>query len=127
VAGKFQVSQERLDKAQALLDDGASFLEVSRTLNMSISTIKRRLPEYSPWTHEQVAAHGTFVSNMNKAMRRGFVKPKPKPEPKPEVLSPSQKLDIRTAFRQGKSQVQLAKQYGVSRRTIQRAIEHVVW
>lgn len=127
MAGKLQVSQERLDKAKEMLEDGASFLEVSRTLNMSIETIKRRLPEYKPWTHQQVAAHGHLISKTNKTMRRGFVKPKPQYVPPPPVLDEKQRLDIRTKYRQGTSQVQLAKEYGVSRVTIQRAIERRVW
>lgn len=110
-----------------MLEDGASFLEVSRTLNMSIETIKRRLPEFKPWSHKQVTQHGTMISNANKVMRRGFVKPKPKYVPPPSVLTEKQKLDIRTKYRQGTSQVKLSKEYGVSRVTIQRAIERRVW
>lgn len=46
------VTQETLDRAHAMLKDGASYAEVARSLPISAHVARRRFPGYS-WTREQ--------------------------------------------------------------------------
>lgn len=47
-----EVTEEEVERARLLLEDGASYKEVGRTLGRCYHTIQRRLPGYE-WSEEQ--------------------------------------------------------------------------
>lgn len=70
MAGK--VTQERLDEARLMLEDGASIREVCTTLGMHKDTIFRHIPEAKPWTPAQRSAHGVLVRQANRKIKKQF-------------------------------------------------------
>lgn len=64
-----QIPPEKLAKAEEMLDDGCSFREITKTLNMSWETLKRYFPGRQ-WTHQQCIEHGVLVRQSNRAIRK---------------------------------------------------------
>ena len=54
-----------LQQAKMLLDDGASYSEVSRTVGVSRWRLAVMFPGYG-WTHKQGGSYGLMMRNMNK-------------------------------------------------------------
>lgn len=54
------MTPSELARAQALLDDGACYREVARTLGRSAQSVRRRFPGHA-WTRAQSGAHGNLV------------------------------------------------------------------
>jgi AraC-like DNA-binding protein len=50
------LTEDELLTAKLMLEDGASYTEVERTLGRSFRTLKRNLPGYS-WTREQTSEY----------------------------------------------------------------------
>ena len=57
------------ERALALLQDGASYTEVGRTLGVKHSTVSGWWPGYG-WTQRQGGSYGGMVKAMNEKMRR---------------------------------------------------------
>lgn len=64
-----KMTQEELERAEALLDDGASLSEIARTLKLSERTIRRRFPGRG-WTKEQTAEYTSALLS-GRRYRRG--------------------------------------------------------
>jgi len=60
---------ERLEQARRLLDDGASYQEVSRTLGMHERTLMRHFPGRG-WSKREGGRLGAYVTQMNRQMNR---------------------------------------------------------
>lgn len=56
-------------RAKALLDGGASYMEVSRTLDVSHTTLSRKFPGMG-WTSEQGAEYKIMRDKMDKSLER---------------------------------------------------------
>lgn len=63
-----QLTDEQVQRAEELLDDGASNLEVARTIGCDERTIRRRFPGRG-WTKQQAAEHSALLSG--RRYRRG--------------------------------------------------------
>ena len=50
-------SEAEIAQAQALLEDGASYLEVARTLQRGVEALRKRFPGYG-WTKSQACMYG---------------------------------------------------------------------
>ena len=50
-------TQAEIAQAQALLEDGASYLEVARTLQRGVEALRKRFPGYG-WTKSQACMYG---------------------------------------------------------------------
>ncbi|MFA4083637.1 helix-turn-helix domain-containing protein [Mycobacteroides salmoniphilum] len=59
------MSPEELEQAQVMLDDGASYHEVGRSLGRSPGTIQRHFPGCS-WTQDQITAHAVVMRKFNR-------------------------------------------------------------
>lgn len=59
-------TQSEHDHALYLLDEGASFADVARTIGVSRRTIYRWFPDREPWTRSQVVEH----ISMTRAFRK---------------------------------------------------------
>lgn len=55
---------ELLARAKALLDDGASYTEVTRTTGVSKTTLHRKFPG-SGWTYKQAGEHRQMLRHMS--------------------------------------------------------------
>ena len=64
-----RVSAERLRAAERLLDDGASYQEVHRTLRMNLRTLKHHFPGRE-WSRHQSGVFAAMVTHMNRQMNR---------------------------------------------------------
>ena len=62
------LTPERKEAARQLLDDGAPYEEVSRTLGITRVTLKRHFPGRE-WTRQEAGVLGAFVRYMNKIER----------------------------------------------------------
>jgi IS30 family transposase len=62
------VTGRELLRAKEMLDDGASYSEVGRTLGRAPQSISRHLPGYQ-WTREQAVQAATLGRRMSKLMR----------------------------------------------------------
>lgn len=62
------LTDAELARAKEMLEDGASYTEVSRTLGRNGRNLQRRLPGYS-WTPEQVLEHARLIRQMNSLFR----------------------------------------------------------
>lgn len=67
----FRVSQERLDAAEELLNEGMSYAEVARTLHMSPKTVSEHFPGRA-WTREQSIQHALQVRWGEQEINRAF-------------------------------------------------------
>jgi DNA-binding CsgD family transcriptional regulator len=54
-------------RALALLEDGASYVEVAKTLGRNNNTIRRRLPGYR-WTPQQTAEYAVMMRTLGKPL-----------------------------------------------------------
>lgn len=63
------VSAERLERAARLLNDGASYAEVSRTLSMSTGTLRKYFPGMA-WGRAQIDEYLSMVQESIKAEKR---------------------------------------------------------
>ena len=59
---------EELEKAWLLLEDGASYNEVARTIGRPYSAVRKALPGYT-WTKEQMVARAALARKFNREMR----------------------------------------------------------
>ena len=64
-----RVSAERLAAAERMLDDGAPYQEVARTLGMHQHTLRRHFPGRQ-WTKHQSGVFAAMVTHMNRQMNR---------------------------------------------------------
>lgn len=60
---------EKLCKAKEMLDDGAPYSEVTKTLHISFETLKKNFPGKG-WTHQQAVEHGALVRRTDKQIRK---------------------------------------------------------
>lgn len=58
-----------LDFAKRLLQDGASYTEVARTIGLHRTTLSEKIPGYG-WTKQQGGAYGGMIRHMNERMRK---------------------------------------------------------
>ncbi|OHU71354.1 hypothetical protein BKG86_17015 [Mycobacteroides chelonae] len=58
------MSADELATARVMLDDGASYHEVGRSLGRSPGTIQRNFPGH--WTQEQITAHAAVMRKFNR-------------------------------------------------------------
>ena len=65
------MSQDEVDRAREMLEDGASYMEVARTLGRSHSTIKRNLPGYT-WSPEQAGEFAWSIRILKRKLPKGF-------------------------------------------------------
>lgn len=65
------MTPDEVERARALLDDGASCTEVARTLGRDSTTILKRFPQYR-WTKTEAAQLGALMSA---AARMGLLPP----------------------------------------------------
>lgn len=65
-----RISPEKLGKIKSMLDERASFVEISRTLHTTPETIARHFPDAKPWTPEESYMFGAQVSSINRRARR---------------------------------------------------------
>lgn len=63
------MSTPDFDLALRLLQDGASYGEVGKTIGYDRTWLARRFPGYG-WTQQQGGAYGGMVRHMNERMRR---------------------------------------------------------
>lgn len=59
------MTPSELETARVMLDDGASYHEVGRSLGRSPGTIQRNFPGRS-WTREQITAHAAVMRKFNR-------------------------------------------------------------
>lgn len=57
--------QSDRDRAAALLDDGCSFEEVSRTLGVTAPTVRRWYPDRPAWTRQEVGTYAAQARLLN--------------------------------------------------------------
>lgn len=62
------VADERLDAAARLLEDGAPYAEVCRTLGMNSRTVRKYFPGHT-WTAEQSGQFAAAIHQMNRSRR----------------------------------------------------------
>jgi hypothetical protein len=65
---KRALTQEELDRAKEMLDDGTPYSEVGRTLGRDYKNLQRRLPGYT-WTPAQVMEHARMMRQMGELMK----------------------------------------------------------
>ena len=63
-----RVTQDEFDRAHAMLDDGASYEEVARTLRRSHTAFRRRLPGYT-LTKKEAAHRAALGRQMAQLMK----------------------------------------------------------
>lgn len=55
--------------AKRLLEDGASYTEVGKTIRYARTSLSKKLPGYG-WTKQEGGAYGGMVRHMNERMRK---------------------------------------------------------
>jgi len=61
------LTDEEVERATRMLDDGMSYTEVSRTLGRTFETIQRRIPGRG-WTREQTGEYNSATRRLRKKM-----------------------------------------------------------
>lgn len=57
---KRKISEQKLNQAQLMIEDGASFTEISKTINISRTTLNKYFPGKA-WTKQQILEHLTIT------------------------------------------------------------------
>ncbi|MFV8049764.1 hypothetical protein [Mycobacterium sp. 48b] len=60
-----QLTAEQISTAEQLLDDGASYAEVGRTIGIDPQSVQLRWPNRG-WTPQMRGQHSAFIRNMRK-------------------------------------------------------------
>lgn len=69
MAGRPQLSPERLEAIELLLKDGASMREIARTLNVARESIMRHFPDYKGWSKQHNAEVSRAKRKYNSVMK----------------------------------------------------------
>lgn len=64
-----KVPAEIMDQARAMIEDGASVLEITRTTGMARETVIKHFPGAS-WSHAEAGSVGRQVRIFNERMRK---------------------------------------------------------
>ena len=72
IHGKLQVPQVKLDEAEGLLDDGASYYEAARTVGIRSETLRQHFPGRG-WSQEQVIDYAVTVRKFNQKIRKAGI------------------------------------------------------
>lgn len=63
--GAVRMTEERRAKIQSMLDDGASWMEIKKTLGVQHATMQKHFPG-TQWTPEQTKEHVTAVLSLGR-------------------------------------------------------------